>query len=157
MLEHYKAWIALYKFPKDPVLRKQWDGNREARSFAVFHCCMFRRSAALASHFGISYKRSRRLVRGAVSTIFLSAAAVATAEVADYELAPSSSSHKRPAVAESSTRKRTAAELPETATNKRSALEKKERARLWQTLKIKRNKNHSYIQVINKQIPCFIE
>ena len=75
----------------------------------------FEDSAALASQFGISYKRSRRLVRGAVSTIFLSAAAVATAEVADYESAPSSSSRKRPAAAESSSRKRTAADLPRTA------------------------------------------
>ena len=70
----------------------------------------FDESAALAFQFRISYKRSRRLVRGAVSTISLSAAAVATAEVADY--APSSSSRKRPAAAESSFRKRTAAELP---------------------------------------------
>ena len=97
---------------------------------------MFRRSAALAFQFGISYKRYRRLVRGAVSTIFHSAAAVATAEVADYESAPSSSSRKRPSAGESSSRKRTVAELPETA--------KRERARVWQTLIIKRNKNHSY-------------
>ena len=98
------------------------------------------------SQFGISYKRSRRLVRGAVSTIFHSAAAVAPAEVADYESAPSSSS-----------RKRTVAELTETASNKRSAVEKRERARVWQTLIIKRNKNHSYIQVINKQIIHFCD
>ena len=114
--------IALYWFSKDP----------------------FEGSGALASQFGISYKRSRRLVRGAVSTIFYSAAAVATAEVADYEAAPSSSSRKRPAAAESSFRKRTVAELPETASNKRSGVEKRERVRVWQTLIIKRNKNHSY-------------
>ena len=104
----------------------------------------FEESAALVSRFGISYKRSRRLVRGAVPTIFLSAAAVATAEVADYESVPSSSSRKRPAATGSSSRKKTAAKLPETATNKRSAVEKRERARVWQTLIIKRNKNHSY-------------
>ena len=61
---------------------------------------------------------------GAVPIIFLSAATVATAEVADCESAPSSSSRKRPAAAESSFRKRTAAELPETVTNKRSAVER---------------------------------
>ena len=104
----------------------------------------FEESAALASQFGISYKRSRRLVRGAVPTIFLSAAAVATAEVVDYESAPSSSSRNRPAAAESSSRKRTAAKLPETATNKRSAVEKRERALVWQTLIFKINKNYSY-------------
>ena len=78
----------------------------------------------------ISNKRSRRLGRGVVSTIFLSAAAVATTEVADYGSAPTSSSRKRPAAAESSSRKRTAAEFPETATNKRSA--------------VKREKGHGY-------------
>ena len=150
--------IALYKFPKDPVLRKQWvrqmhrtrakwtatvDGNREVLCSKHFTAECFEESAALASQFGISYKRSRRLVRGAVPTIFLSAAAVVTAEVAD-ESAPSLSSRKRPAVAESSSLKKTAAESPETATNKRSAAEKRERARVWQKLIIKRNKNHSY-------------
>ena len=85
----------------------------------------FEESAALASQFGISYKRNRRLVRGAVSTIFHNAAAVATAEVVDYESALSSSSCKRPAAAELSSRKTTVAELPETTTNKRSAVEKK--------------------------------
>ena len=65
---------------------------------------------------------------------------MATVEVADYEYAPSSSSRKRPAVAESSSRKRTVAELPDTATNKRSAVEKRERAQVWQTLIIKRKK-----------------
>ena len=109
------------------------DGNRELGPLQYFTAECFEESAALASQFGISYKRTRRLVRGAVSTIFHSAAAVATAEVADYESAPSSSS-----------RKRTVAELPETASNKRSAVEKRERARVWQTLIIKRNKNHSY-------------
>ena len=104
----------------------------------------FEESAALASQFGISYKRSRRLVRGAVSTIFHSAATVVTAGVADYESAPCSSSRKRPAAAESSSRKRTVAELPETASNKRSAVVRRERARVWQTLIIKINKNHSY-------------
>ena len=89
----------------------------------------------------ISNKRSKRLVRGAVSTIFLSAAAVATAEVADYESAPTSSFRKRPAAAESSSRKRTAAEFPETATNKRSAVEKRERAQVWQIIIIKRKKS----------------
>ena len=69
---------------------------------------------------------------------------------------PTSSSRKRPAAAESISRKRTAAELPETATNKRSAVEKRERARVWQTLIIKR-KNRSYIQVINKQIIHFCD
>ena len=88
----------------------------------------FEESAALASQFGISYKRSRRLVRGAVPTIFLCAAAVVTAEEADYRSAPSTSSSKRPAAAESSSRKRTAAELPKIATNKRSAVEKRKRA-----------------------------
>ena len=120
------------------------DGNRELGPLQYFTAECFEESAALASQFGISYKRTRRLVRGAVSTIFHSAAAVATAEVADYESAPSSSSRKRPAAAESSSRKRTVAELPETASNKRSAVEKRERARVWQTLIIKRNKNHSY-------------
>ena len=69
---------------------------------------------------------------------------MATAEVADYESAPNSSSCKRPAAAESSSRKNTVAELPATATNKRSAVEKRERARVWQTLIINRGKNHSY-------------
>ena len=122
----------------------EMDGNWELGPLQYFTAECFEESAALASQFGISYKRSRRLVRGAVSTIFHSAAAVATAEVADYESAPSSSSRKRPAAAESSSRKRTVAELPETASNKRSAVEKRERARVWQTLIIKRNKNHSY-------------
>ena len=72
---------------------------------------------------------------------------MATAEVADYGLAPSTSSNKRSAAAESSSRKRTAAELPETATNKRSAVEKRERAQVWQTLI---NKNHNYKYIINK-------
>ena len=67
---------------------------------------------------------------------------MATSEVADYESAPSSSSRKRPVAAESSSRKRTVAELPETATNKRSAVEKRERARAWQTLIIKRKKSY---------------
>ena len=66
---------------------------------------------------------------------------MATAEVEDYESAPSSSSRKRPAAAESSSRKRTVAELPETAANKRSAVEKRERAWVWQTLIIKRKKS----------------
>ena len=105
------------------------DGKRELGPLQYFTAECFEESAALASQFGISYKRSRRLVRGAVSTIFHSAAAVATAEVADYESAPSSSS-----------RKRTVAELLETASNKRSAVEKRERARVWQTLIMKRNK-----------------
>ena len=128
--------ITLYKFPKDPVLRKQWERQVQrtrvkwtatessvlcSKHFSV-EC--FEESTALASQFGISYKRSRRLVRGAVPTIFLSAAAVSTAEVADYKSAPSSSSRNRPAAAESSSRKRTAAELPETATNKRSAVKR---------------------------------
>ena len=65
---------------------------------------------------------------------------MATAEVADYESAPSTSSRKRPAAAESSSRKRTVAELPETASNKRSAVEKRERARVWQILIIKKYK-----------------
>ena len=134
-------------------------GNRELGPLQYFTAECFEESAALASQFGISYKRSRRLVRGAVSTIFLSTAAVAIAEVADYASAPSSSSRKRPAAAESSFRKRTAAELPETATTKRSAVEKRERARVWQTLIIKRNKNHSYniIQVINKRKKHFCD
>ena len=62
----------------------EMDGNGELGSLQYFIAELFEESAALASQFGISYKRSRRLVRGAVSTIFLSAAAVATAEVADY-------------------------------------------------------------------------
>ena len=97
----------------------EMDGNRELGPLRYFTAECFEESAALASQFGISYKRSRRLVRGAVSTIFLSAAAVATAEVADYESAPTSSSRKRPSAAESSSRKRTAVELPETASNKK--------------------------------------
>ena len=136
-----RSGIALYKFPKDPVLRKQWErqvqrtlakwtATQSSILCSYFTTECFEESAALASQFGISYKRSRRLVRGAVSTIFLSAAAVATAEIADYESAPSSSYRKRPAPAESSSRKKTAAELPETATNKRTAVEKRERARV---------------------------
>ena len=54
------------------------DGNRELGPLQYFTAECFEESAALASQFGISYKRSRRLVRGAVSTIFHSAAAVAT-------------------------------------------------------------------------------
>ena len=104
----------------------------------------FEESAALASQFGISYNRSRRLVRGAVSTIFHSVATVAITEVADYELTPSWSSRKWPVAAESSSPKRTVVELPETATNKRSAVEKRERARVWQTFIIKEEKHHSY-------------
>ena len=73
------------------------DGNRGLGPLQYFTAEIFEESAALASQFGISYKRSRRLVRAAVSTIFLSAAAVAPAEVADYESAPSLSSRKRPA------------------------------------------------------------
>ena len=106
------------------------DGNREVGPLQYFTAECFVEGAALASQFCISYKRSRRLVRGAVSTIFHSAATMATAEVADYESAPTSSSRKRPAAAEPSSCKRTAAELPETATNKRSAVEKREGARV---------------------------
>ena len=155
MLEHCKAWYCSLLVPKGSCPSKtvgeasaknacEMDGNWELGPLQYLTAECFEESAALASQFGISYKRSRRLVRGAVSTIFHSAAAVATAEVADNESAPSSSSRKRPAAAESSSRKRTVAELPETASNKRSAVEKRERARVWQTLIIKRNKNHSY-------------
>ena len=74
--------IALYKFPNDPVLRKQWERQVQrtrakwtATESSVlcskhFTAECFEESAALASQFGISYKRSRRLVRGAVPTIF---------------------------------------------------------------------------------------
>ena len=155
MLEHCKAWYCSLLVPKGPCPSKtvgeasaknacEMDGNRELGPLQYFTAECFEESAAPASQFVISYKRSRRVVRGAVSTIFHSAASVATAEVADYESAPSSSSRKRPAAAESSSRKRTVAELPETASNKRSAVEKRERARVWQILIIKRNKNHSY-------------
>ena len=154
MLEHCKAWYCSLLVPKGPCPSKtvgeanaknvcEMDGNQEVCPLQYFTAECFKESAALASQFGISYKRSRRLVQGTVSTIFHSAATVATAEVADYESAPSSSSRKRPAAAESSSRKRTVAELLETATNKRSAVEKRERAWVWQTI-IKRNKNHSY-------------
>ena len=126
MLEHCKAWYCYLLAPKGPCPSKtvgeasaknacEMDGNQELGPLLYYTAECFEDSAALASQFGISYKRSRRLVRGAVSTIFLSAAAVATAEVADYESAPSSSSRKRPAAAESSSRKRTAADLPRTA------------------------------------------
>ena len=82
----------------------------------------FEESAALASQFSISYKRSRRrLVRGSVPTIFLSAAAVTTAEVAD-ESEPSLSSRKWPAAAESSSRKKTAAELPKCCGKERKGM-----------------------------------
>ena len=84
----------------------EMDGNREVGPLQYFTAECFEESAALASQFGILYKRARRPVRGAVSTIFLSAAAVATAEVADYESAPTSSSRKRPAAAESRSRRR---------------------------------------------------
>ena len=47
--------------------------------------------------------------------------------------------------------------MPETATNKRCAVEKRERARVWQTLIFKRNKNHSYKYIINKQIKHFCD
>ena len=79
--------IALYKFPKDPILRKWWERQMHrtrakwtATESSVlcskhFTAECFEESAALASQFGIGYKRSRRLVRGAVPTIFLSAAA----------------------------------------------------------------------------------
>ena len=90
----------------------EMDANRELGPLQYFTAECFEEGAALASQFGISYKRSRRLVRGDVSTIFHSAAALATAEVADYESAPTTSSRKRPAAAESSSHKRTAAELP---------------------------------------------
>ena len=90
----------------------EMDGNRELGPLQYFTAECFEEGATLASQFGISYKRSRRLVRGAVSTIFHSAAALATAEVADYESAPTTSSRKRPAAAESSSHKRTADELP---------------------------------------------
>ena len=85
--------ISLYKFPNDPVLQKRWERQVQrtrakwtATESSVlcskhFTAECFEESAALASQFGISYKRSRRLVRGAVPTIFLCAAAVATAEV----------------------------------------------------------------------------
>ena len=122
----------------------EMDCNCQLGPLQNFTAECFDESAALASQFGISYKSSRRLVRGAVSTIFHSAAAVVTAVVADYDSAPSSSSRKRPAAAESSSRKRIVAELPETATNERSAVEKRESARVWQILIIKINKNHSY-------------
>ena len=62
---------------------------------------------------------------------------MATVEVVDYGSPLSTRSRKRPAAAESSSRKRTAAELPETVANKRSAVEKKERTWVWQTLIIK--------------------
>ena len=108
MLEHCKAWYCSLLVPKGPCPSKtvgeasaknvyEMDGNRELGPLLYFTAECFEESAALASQFGISYKRSRRLVRGAVSTIFLSAAAVATAEVADYKSAPTSSSRKRPA------------------------------------------------------------
>ena len=87
------------------------DGNRELDPLQYFTAQCFEESAALVSQFDISYKRYKRLVRVAVSTTFLSSASVATAEVADYESAPTSSSRKMPAVAESSSRKKTADEL----------------------------------------------
>ena len=121
--------IALYKFPNDPVLRKQWERQvqRTRAKWTATECSVlcskhftaecFEESATLASQFGISYKRSISLVRGALPTIFLCAAAVATAEEADYWSAPSTSSSNMPA-----------AELPKIATNKRSAVEKRKRA-----------------------------
>ena len=74
--------IAPYKFPKVPVLGKQWERQVQrmrakwtATESSVlctehFTAECFEESAALTSQFGISYKRSRRLVRGAVPTIF---------------------------------------------------------------------------------------
>ena len=106
------------------------DGNRELGPLQYFIAECFEESAALASQFGISYKRSRRLVRGAVSTVFLSAAAVATAEVTDYESAPTSTSRKRPAAdyesaPTSTSRKRPAADYksaPTSTSHKRPAV-----------------------------------
>ena len=92
MLEHCKAWYCSLLVPKGPCPSKtvgeasaknacEMDGNRDLGPLQYFTAERFEESAALASQFGIGYKRSRRLVRGAVSTIFHSAAAVATAEV----------------------------------------------------------------------------
>ena len=103
MLEHCKASYCSLLVPKGPCPSKtvgkasaknacEMDGNWELGPLQYFTAERFEESAALASQFGISNKRSRRLVRGAVSIIFHSAAAVATAEVTDYESAPSSSS-----------------------------------------------------------------
>ena len=58
----------------------EMDGNRELGPLKYFTAECFEESAALASQFRISYKRSRKLVRGVVSIFFLSAAAVPTAE-----------------------------------------------------------------------------
>ena len=110
MLEHCKASYCSLLVPKGPCPSKtvgkasaknacEMDGNWELGPLQYFTFERFEESAALASQFGISNKRSRRLVRGAVSIIFHSASAVATAEVTDYESAPSSSSLKRPAAA----------------------------------------------------------
>ena len=95
MLEHCKAWYWSLLVPKGSCPSKtvgeasaknacEMDGNQELGPLQYFTAECFEENAALASQFGISYKRSRRLVQGAVSTIFHSAAAVANAEVADY-------------------------------------------------------------------------
>ena len=125
--------VSPYKFPKDPALRKQWEKQvqRTRAKWKVtessFLCSehftedCFEVTTSLASQFGIA--RKRRLVAGAVPTVFSRTTApitTASAERGDVPEAAASSSRKRPAATKSETAsKRT-----------RSAIEKRQRTRV---------------------------
>ena len=113
--------VSLYKFPKDPALRKQWEKQvqRTRAKWKVtessFLCSehftedCFEVTANLASQFGISTKR--RLVAGAVPTVFsrtTAPIATASAECGDVPADTASSSRKRPAATTASKRTRSA-------------------------------------------------
>ena len=122
--------ISLYKFPKDPTLRRQWEKQVQrtrAKWKATensFLCSehftedCFEVTATLASQFGIS--RKRRLVPAAVPTIFSVPTKVDSSECSDKRVATPSSLRKRPA-----------ATIPASVSKRtRSAAEKRQRTRV---------------------------
>ena len=117
--------VSLHKFPSDPVLRKQWEkqvqrtrAKWKATETSVLCSAHFTEdcfevTTALAAQFGLA--RKRKLVAGAIPTIFRTTAPEFTA--AEPE---SSSSRKRPAGATPGT----------TVKKSKSAVEKRQRARV---------------------------
>ena len=121
-----KPGITLHKFPKDPVLRKQWERQvqrtrahwkaTESSLLCSEHFTpeCFEDKAVLASKFGIQYRR--KLLPDVIPTIFK--------RLSETQAVGSEASFSR------HSRKRKGQQIA-TDTIKRSAVEKRERARVW--------------------------
>ena len=121
--------VSLYKFPKDPVLRKQWEKQVQRTrakwkaTETSFLCSehftedCFEVTAALESQFGIK-RHWRRVTPGAIPTVFSKTGHSATV-VAEHGDEPE-------AAAASGSRKRSAVEAAGTAAKRtRGAVEKR--------------------------------